>query len=225
MRALQADVPPAEKEQGSSAAAAAAQEAMMPHMMEALWQMNVLDIEMTLEKVVDKALHDRSVSKKVRRSESSEYIWVTLPLCPWAAFFLCSRACTASTVPALPVQFRRFRTEPANAKQPFRSPPVGRMQIWSVRAAALLRLGAIFIEVGGPAAANFGAGASKLIEEAIMQERTTVAAMSVAFQSPFFLEGIALAAWRLAAQLECRTQLSNCAIAAHSRLQQSAHVR
>jgi hypothetical protein len=47
------------------------------------------------------------------------------------------------------------------------------VQIWSVRAAALLRLGQIFIEVGGPqaSASSFGAGASKLIEEAIMQER------------------------------------------------------
>jgi hypothetical protein len=68
MITVQADAASSEKGQGSSASAAAqaaAQEAMLPHMMEALWQMNVLDIEMTLEKVVDKVLHDRAISKKV----------------------------------------------------------------------------------------------------------------------------------------------------------------
>ena len=68
MITVQADAASSEKGHGSSASAAAqaaAQEAMLPHMMEALWQMNVLDIEMTLEKVVDKVLHDRAISKKV----------------------------------------------------------------------------------------------------------------------------------------------------------------
>lgn len=55
---------------------AAAQEAILPHVIEALWSASVLDIQITIRHAVSKLLHDSSVSHeaRVKRAYGLKYL-------------------------------------------------------------------------------------------------------------------------------------------------------
>lgn len=57
---------PEEAQAAVRARMAAAQEAILPHVIEALWNASILDIQMTIRHAVSKLLHDAAVTKEAR---------------------------------------------------------------------------------------------------------------------------------------------------------------
>jgi hypothetical protein len=61
---------PEEAQAAVRARMAAAQEAILPHVIEALWNASILDIQTTIRHAVSKLLHDAAVTKEARFSRA-----------------------------------------------------------------------------------------------------------------------------------------------------------